>query len=74
MKIELYTLPSCGICHMVKTKLNQKEIPFKEKDFSEIAQVIDSDFAPALKLIDENGEETIYNNIGAIVNLINQWK
>ena len=31
--VELYTLPTCGICHTIKTKLEQKGIQFEEKDF-----------------------------------------
>lgn len=46
--IILYTLPNCGICHMVKTKLQEKNILFEEKDFSLIAETINSDHAPAL--------------------------
>ena len=71
--IILYTLPSCPICEMVKTKLNQKNILFVEKDFSDIAASINSDYAPALE-ITENGEATIYNNPSTIVRWINEYR
>lgn len=71
MTITLYTLPNCGICHMAATKLKIKDIPFIEKDFSEIAKIINSDHAPALE-IEENGETTILNTPTDIVNWINQ--
>ena len=71
MLINLYTLPTCGICQMIKTKLNQKNIKFNEKDFSDIANIINSDRAPALEIAD-NGENTIYNTPSAIVNWINK--
>ena len=73
MNIILYTLPMCGICKMVKTKLQQKNIPFIEKDFSDIAAAINSDHAPALE-INENGEATIYNNPSSIVRWINEYR
>lgn len=72
MEVTLYTLPNCGICHMAATKLKIKDIPFTEKDFSEIAASINSDHAPALK-IEENGETTIYNSPTAIVDWINKY-
>ena len=72
LMINLYTLPTCGICKMVKTKLQEKNIPFEEKDFSIIAAKINSDRAPALEVIN-NGETTIYNNPTAIVSFINNY-
>ena len=68
----LYTLPNCGICHMVSLKLKEKNIAFEEKDFSEIATNINSDHAPALK-IEEDGETTIYNSPISIVQWINRY-
>ena len=46
--VELYTLPTCGICNMIKTKLNQKNIPYEEKDFSIFAEKYNTDRAPAM--------------------------
>ena len=70
--INLYTLPSCTICEMVKTKLQQKNISFVEKNFVDIAATINSDHAPALE-INENGKSTIYNNPSSIVRWINDY-
>lgn len=69
--ITLYTLPNCGICHMVKTKLKGKNIIFEEKDFSLIAATINSDHAPALAY-EKDGQTEILNSPGAIVNWINK--
>lgn len=65
--ITLYSLPSCGICHMVKTKLQQKQIQFEEKNFAEIAEIIHSDHAPALE-----AEGIFYNSPTEIVAWINK--
>ena len=70
MEVILYTLPNCSICKMVKTKLEQKNINFIEKDFSLIAEVIQSDRAPVLKII-KDGEITLFNSPTNIINWIN---
>ncbi len=70
MEVTLYSLPHCGICNMVKKKLTEKYINYIEKDFSEIATIINSDHAPALEII-ENGKTTIYNSPSTIVQWIN---
>lgn len=72
MKVTLYTLPNCGICHMAATKLKIKDIPFEEKDFSEIAAEIHSNHAPAL-VVEDNGKIMIYNTPIAIVEWINSY-
>ena len=72
MNITLYTLTDCPICEMVKTKLNNKNIVYTEKDFSEIASSIQSDYAPALE-IKENDEAYIINNPSKIVKWINDY-
>lgn len=66
--IELYTLPTCGICHMIKTKLSGKDISFIEKNFEEIANKLHIDRAPILK-IDEN---TILTTPSEMVKWINK--
>lgn len=50
MKIILYTLPTCGICHMIKTKLNDKNIKYEEHDLIEIADSLNIDHAPVLQI------------------------
>lgn len=67
MAIILYTLPNCGICNMVKTKLIQKNISFEEQPFEKIASIINSNQAPALQV-----EDNIYNSPSAIVKWINE--
>ena len=46
----LYTLPTCPICEMVKTKLSTKGIPFVEKSFEELPTDIKTDRAPVLAI------------------------
>ena len=72
MQITLYTLPTCGICNMVKTKLRQKNISFKEDNFENITNLIYSDRAPALQVKKDNGETKIYNSPTSIVAWINE--
>lgn len=52
--IELYTLPTCGICHMIKTKLQNKSIEYQEKDFSILAEKLNIDRAPVMVLSNGN--------------------
>lgn len=66
--IKIYSLPNCGICNMIKTKMKQKNIPFEERPFEEIALQINSDHAPAI--ITDSGE--IYNSPTEIVAWINK--
>lgn len=67
--ITLYTLPTCGICKMIKTKLEQKNILYTEKNFEDIAAVINSDRAPAL----ETDSGAILNSPTSIVEWINKY-
>ena len=46
--IELFTLPTCPICEMVKKKLNTKDIPYVERSFEELPEQINTDRAPVL--------------------------
>ncbi len=46
---KLYTLPTCPICEMVKTKLNQKQIPYIEVPFEELPSELGVDRAPVLE-------------------------
>ncbi len=46
--IELFTLPTCPICEMVKKKLNAKDIPYVERSFEELPEQINTDRAPVL--------------------------
>ncbi len=39
--ITVYTSPSCGFCHMVKTYLESKGLPFKERDISQDPEAMD---------------------------------
>lgn len=68
--VTLYTLPTCGICHMIKTKLQERNIPFEEKDFSLIAETIQSDRAPVLQI----GETQILTSVTGMVAWINSYQ
>lgn len=51
----LYSLPSCGICAMIKAKMHDKNIPFKEGDLELFAQKHPNiSHAPVLEL--DNGQ------------------
>lgn len=49
---ELYTLPTCPICEMVKKKLEAKNIPFVERSFEDLPKELDTDRAPVLAVDD----------------------
>ncbi len=66
--VELYTLPSCSICHIIKTKLEQKGIQFEEKGLEEITEILHVDHAPVLKILHGDGEEYIMSP-----SKINEW-
>lgn len=46
--IELFTLPTCPICEMIKKKLNAKKVPYVERAFEELPEQIKTDRAPVL--------------------------
>jgi hypothetical protein len=50
---EIYTLPTCPICEMVKKKLTTKAIPFMEHSFEKLPEGIDTDRAPVMAVPDE---------------------
>ena len=62
MKFTIYTLPFCGICHMIKDKLESKHIQYEEEDFTSIAEYLQTDHAPALKITDGNKVVPWHNN------------
>lgn len=66
--VELYTLPGCGICHIIKTKLEQKGIQFEEKGLDEISEILHVDHAPILHVIHNDGEEYVMSP-----SKINEW-
>ena len=49
---ELYTLPTCPICEVVKKKLAAKDIPFVERSFDELPKEIVTDRAPVMAIDD----------------------
>ena len=49
---EIYTLPTCPICEMVKKKLAAKEIPFVERNFEDLPKELETDRAPVLAVDD----------------------
>lgn len=65
--ITLYTSDTCGICRMVKMKLEKKQIPYKnEKDITDLI-ALGIQRLPVLKL--EDG--TIVTNVAEINNWVN---
>lgn len=72
MTFTLYTLPTCGICRMIKTKLEQKNINYEEKPLEEIADYLNVDHAPVLKISHEEQVEFI-TSPGEMAKLINNY-
>ena len=72
MQFILYTLPTCGICHMIKTKLKEKNINYEEQNFEEIASYLQTDQAPVLKIIYNNDVKFI-TSPSEMVQLINNY-
>ena len=48
----LYTLPNCGICNMIKTKLTEKNLSYTEQSFEKIGSKLNTDRAPVLQVND----------------------
>ena len=71
MTINLYTLPTCGICHMIKTKMADKKINFKEYNLADYIKELNTDRAPVLQVI-QNEQQTLYTSPSAIVQWINE--
>lgn len=51
--VKLYTLPVCGICKVIKSKLVKKNIPFEEiQDLADFIEKYNIDHFPVLLLED----------------------
>lgn len=50
--IKIYTTPTCGICKMVKAKLNVKKIPFEEYNLEDYVEQFNVSAAPVVQLDD----------------------
>ena len=72
MEFILYTLPTCGICHMIKTKLEEKNIQYEERNFEDIAAYLQTDHAPALKIV-HNNEAQFITSPTEMVQIINNY-
>ena len=73
MKFILYTLSTCGVCHMIKMKLEKKNIQYEEHDLTEIADSLNIDHAPVLKVINDNEPDTFITSPGEMVKMINNY-
>lgn len=51
--IKLYTLPTCGICKMVKAKLTAKHLDYEEYNLEDYINELHTDRAPVL-ITDDN--------------------
>lgn len=70
--VTLYTLPTCGICHMIKEKMLAKKINFEERDFTEIAETMGLDRAPVLHIVRNDHEEDYIMSPTKMVEWINK--
>lgn len=68
MEVTVYSLPNCGICQMIKTKMKQKNIPFIEKDFSEYPGKDSVDHAPVVIVKNNNQTMTLFSPVS-----MNDW-
>ena len=68
--IELFTLPTCPICDMVKKKLNAKNIPFVERSFDELPESLE-----LLESLDKFRAPVLYNEDIYLLSPteINEW-
>ena len=53
MEINIYTMPTCGICKVMKTKMKAKNIPFNEYNLEEHLDLFDITTAPILTVDDK---------------------
>lgn len=51
--LKIYTMPTCGVCKMIKKKLINKNIPFEQFNLIDYAKEMGVYTAPVLEL--ENG-------------------
>lgn len=72
MEFILYTLPTCGICHMIKTKLEEKNIQYEQRNFEDIATYLQTDHAPALKIV-HNNEAQFITSPTEMIQIINNY-
>lgn len=68
---EIFTLPTCPICEMVKKKLTAKEIPFVERNFADLPKTLETDRAPVLAVDDGNHSDYPIYLLSPLE--INQW-
>jgi glutaredoxin-like YruB-family protein len=52
MSVIVYTTPTCGFCHQVKTYLNQRRVPYIERDVSRDQQA-------AMEMIGLSGQQGV---------------
>lgn len=48
--INLYTLPTCGICQLIKKKLIAKNIKYNEYSLEDYITILNTDRAPVLQV------------------------
>ena len=53
MNIKIYTLPTCGICHIMKQKMNNKNIIYQELNLEDYINILNTDHAPVLQVDDQ---------------------
>lgn len=75
--VELYTLPTCPICEMIKKKLQDKKIEYKEIPFEEGG--FSTDRAPVMRIYDNTADVSrpdILNldSPSDMVMWINEWR
>lgn len=51
--VKLYTLPTCGICKIMKMKLDKKNIEYQELNLEDYMTRLNTDRAPVLQVNDK---------------------
>lgn len=67
MAVKIYTIPTCGICKIIKKKMIDKNIEFEEYNLEDYAEKLDIKTTPVLQ-IDEDTFLTSPLQINAWIN------
>ena len=52
MDVKIYTLPTCGICQVMKKKMAGKNIKYTELNFEDYQNILNTNRAPVLQIED----------------------
>jgi glutaredoxin-like YruB-family protein len=74
MAVTVYTTPTCGFCRQVKSYLNQKGVPFQEKDVTQdrtaAAEMVQKSGQQGVPVIDIDGNIVVGFDMGRLEPLL----